>query len=247
VITIVSPEEPPERRARPDSGRAFEVRADLSPSDPLVRATLQDWIAASAVLAERPVCQRTRLKLQDCRRIAAEIVDVIDGIEPGEGTADHRRILAVTHRGRIQALAAVFACPRGAFVELLAAAPWNLLAPDDPCDLRTVRGAGVALLDATAARSALRGTGGRVALMAENPRSRERYERLGFRRMTPADRPLTLVPPGAAGHSASIRRLANGTPGPEEEQSPWMVLEPAEPARAPAPLRLFSAEPQPAA
>jgi GNAT superfamily N-acetyltransferase len=246
VISIVSLDEPPERRARPDSGRAYEARTDLSPGDPLVRATLQDWIAATAVLSQRPVSRRTLLKLEDCRRIAAELVDVIDGIEPGEGTADRRRILAVTHRGRLQAIASIFACPRGAFVELLTAAPWNLLAPDDPCDLRTLRGAGSALLEALSARSAARGTGGRLALLAENPRSRERYERLGFRRMTPSDRPLTLVPPGATGHSPSILRLAAGSPGPEEEQSPWMVLEPAAPVPVPAWVPA-EAEPQPAA
>lgn len=246
MISIVSLDEPPERRARPDTGRAFEARADLSPRDPLVRATLQDWIAATAVLAERPVSPRTRLKLEDCRRIAQELVDVIDGLEPGEGTSDARRILAVTHRGRIQALAAVFLCPRSTFVELLAAAPWNLLAPDDPCDLRTARGAGTALLHAASERGTARGTGGRLALLAENPRSRERYERLGFRRMTPSDRPLSLVPPGPGGHSASIARVAAGTPGPEEEQSPWMVLDPALPVRAPV-RRWAAPEPQPAA
>ena len=225
MISIVSPEEPPEQRARPEPGRAFEVRADLSPRDPAVRATLQDWIAASAVLAERPVSHRTRLKLEDCRRITGELLAVLAGDEPGEGTAEARRILAVSCRGRAQALASAFVCPRGTFVELLAAAPWNLLGPADPSDLRTVRGAGTALLHVIAERSAARGAGGRVALLAENPRSGQRYQRIGFRRMTPADLPLQLVPPGAHGHSPSIVRLATGAAGPEEERSPWMVLE----------------------
>lgn len=221
-------DEPPERRARPDPGWALELRTDLSPGDPAVRATLDHWIATAALLAARPASPRTRLKLEDCRRIARELLDVLDGREPGEGTPERRRLLGLSSQGRLQALVSAFVCPRGTFVELLASAPWNLLGPDDPTDLRTVRGAGSALLRRLEERSRGRGHGGRLALLAENPRSRERYARLGFRLMRPTDRPLDLVPPGRAGWSASIRRVAAGTPGPEEERSPWLVLEPPE-------------------
>ncbi len=227
MIAEVSSEEPPERRARSTQGRAtFELLPLLSPRDPVVRSTLAGWLGAAEALAARPLSRRTRLKLDDCRRIGGELLRVLSGEEPGEGTSDARRVLAVSARGRIQALTSAFLCPRATFVELLVAAPWNLLAAEDPPDLRAARGAGAALLAALVERSRARGGGGRLALLAENPRSRERYERLGFRRMDPADRPLTLVPPGGAGFSPSILRLAAGSPGPEEERSPWMLLEP---------------------
>jgi len=74
------------------------------------------------------------------------------------------------------------------------------------------------------ARSRARGTG-RLALLAENPRSLERYRRLGFRPMAPVDRPLELVPAGPDGHSVSVRRVADGRPGLEEARCPWLVLE----------------------
>jgi hypothetical protein len=220
-------DEPPERCARPDPGWALELRTDLSANDPAVRATLDHWIATAALLAARPVSPRTRLKLEDCRRITGELLDVVLGREPGEGTPEMRRLLGLASQGRLQALVSAFVCPRGTFVELLASAPWNLLGPDDPTDLRTVRGAGSALLARLEQRSRGRGHGGRLALLAENPRSRERYARLGFRLMGPGDRPLELVPPGRAGWSDSIRRVAAGRPGPEEERCPWLVLEPA--------------------
>lgn len=219
-------DEPPERRARPEPGWALDLRTDLSPGDPTVRETLETWIAAAEALAARPVTARTRLKLQDCRRIARELLDVLDGREPGEGTPEGRRLLALSAGGRIQALVSAFVCPRGTFVELLAAAPWNLLGPRDGADLRTVRGAGSALLRCLEERSRRRGHGGRLALFAENPRSLECYRRLGFRRMGPQDRPLELVPPGRDGWSPSIRQVADGHPGPEEAASPWLVLEP---------------------
>jgi GNAT superfamily N-acetyltransferase len=220
-----SVEEPPEPTAHPRAGWAFELCTDLSTSDPSVQATLQSWIATAAVLATRPLTPRTRLKLEDSRRIAEELAHVLANEEPGEGTPERRRLLGVTLHGQPQAIVTAFPCPRGTFVELLVAAPWNLLGPGDPCDLRTVRGAGAALLARLEARSRTRGCGGRLALMAENPRSRERYERLGFRRMCPADAPLELVPAGRDGWSPSILRVASGHPGPEEERCPWMVLE----------------------
>lgn len=225
MIFAASVEEPPEPSARPRSGWAFELCTDLSPGDPAVRATLQDWIATAAVLATRPLTPRTRLKLEDSQRIAEELAHVLANEEPGEGTPERRRLLGVTSRGQLQAIVSAFVCPRGTFVELLLAAPWNLLGPDDPCDLRTVRGAGAVLLARLEERSRERGCGGRLALMAENPRSLERYERLGFRRMCAADGPLELVPCGREGWSQSILRVARGSPGPEEERCPWMVLE----------------------
>jgi GNAT superfamily N-acetyltransferase len=218
-------DEPPERSARPEPGWAHELRTDLSLGDPTVRATLEHWIATAAHLSARPVAPRTRLKLEDCRRIARELLDVLDGREPGEGTSERRRVLGLASGGRLQALVSAFVCPRGTFVELLASAPWNLLGPGDPTDLRSVRGAGSLLLARLEERSRRRGHAGRLALLAENPRSLERYARLGFRLMRPADRPLELVPRGQDGWSASIRRVAAGAPGPEEARSPWLVLD----------------------
>jgi hypothetical protein len=49
---------------------------------------------------------------------------------------------------------------------------------------------------------------------------------MGFARMRPSDAPLSLVPQGDHGWSESILRLAKGRAGPEEEKSPWMLLDP---------------------
>ena len=86
--------------------------------------------------------------------------------------------------------------------------------------------AGTALLAHASAWSAACGAGGAVALQAENPRAAAFYERLGFRRMTPADDPLSVVPRGERGWSPEIQRVALGRPGAEEARSPWLVLGP---------------------
>jgi hypothetical protein len=82
-----------------------------------------------------------------------------------------------------------------------------------------------------------------VALQAENALSLRYYEGLGFGRMAAADGPLTVVPPGARGHSPSILRVASGCPGDEERRMPWLLLDPGRrPATAsePGPLALAS-------
>lgn len=219
-------EEPPERTARPKGRATVDRCTSLHPQDPAARITLDEWLGAVRVLESRPITPLTRQKLQDCRRIADELARVLAGTEPGEGTAAQRTLRAAVGSGRIQALSSMFACPGATFVELLVTAPWNLLGADDPPDLRTVRGAGAVLVAEALEWSRRRGCGGRVALQAENARSMGFYERVGFRRMAAGDRPLSLVPPGDRGWSPSIVRLALGVPGPEEEQSPWLVLEP---------------------
>ena len=70
------------------------------------------------------------------------------------------------------------------------------------------------------------GAGGRVTLQAENPRSLAVYERMGFTRIRPSDAPLALVPKNGKGWSAPVLRLAQGKLGPEERNSPWMILDP---------------------
>jgi hypothetical protein len=45
--------------------------------------------------------------------------------------------------------------------------------------------------------------------------------------MRPEDGPLGLVPPGDAGWSPEILRVAAGRPGPREREMPWLGLEPS--------------------
>lgn len=218
-------DEPFERIARQPRPASFRILS-LSPADPDLRAELRawDWVARS--LLSRGVSAATRPRLQDSRRIVAELTGVLDGHEEGEGRPPDRLIRAAVHRGQIQGLASVFLCPRAAFIELLATAPWNLLAPEDPADARSVRGAGRALVLHASALARANGAGGRVTLQAENPRSLTIYERMGFTRIRPSDAPLALVPKNGKGWSAPILRLAQGKPGPEERISPWMILDP---------------------
>jgi GNAT superfamily N-acetyltransferase len=224
-------DEPDERRARPDHGRApFHIAVGLDAGDPALHATLRgwDWIARS-LLSRGAVAPQTRPKLEDSRRIVGELQRVLAGDEPGEGTDAERHVVAAVADGRIQAAAALFACPQAVFVELIATAPWNLLAAGDPPDARSIRGAGSALLSFAERWSRESGRGGRLALQAENPRAFGIYERMGFQRMRPSDAPLALVPQGDHGWSESILRLAQGRAGPEEEKSPWMLLDPERP------------------
>jgi hypothetical protein len=227
-----SPKDPPERSARPGRGRASFTFQHLPPDDPELQETLRswDWIARS-LLAGGQVSQETRLRLEDVRRIATELARVLAGDEDGEGDAAERTVTVARHRGRIQAVSTWVPCRRSLFVELLAAAPWNLLAPGDPTDGRAVRGSGPALLGCLGRLSRTTGRAGRLALQAENPRARAVYERLGFAAMRPSDAPLANVPSGKKGWSDSVVRLARGRPGADERQMPWMLLDPA---RAPA-------------
>lgn len=210
-------------------GRAEEIRLHRShPHDPVLRAALREWDwTARGLLARGAVIHETRLRLEDGRRIQQELSNVLDGVEPGEGTATHRNLFVARAGGRIQAVASMFTCPRAVFVELVATAPWNLLAAADPEDARTVRGAGSTLVQHARTWSLATGRGGRVALQAENPRCRAYYEHHGFERMTATDRPFELVPPGDHGFSPEVRRVAEGREGPAEEKSPWMLLDPA--------------------
>jgi hypothetical protein len=223
----VAASEPPERPARPVRGRASFTFEHLPSDDAELREALRswDWIARS-LLAGGLVAPETRLRLEDGRRIAGEVARVLAGDEDGEGDAAERTVTVARHRGRIQAVATWLPCRRSVFVELLAAAPWNLLAPGDPPDARAVRGSGPALLACLSRLSRALGRGGRLALQAENPRARAVYERLGFVGMRPSDAPLANVPPGKKGWSDSVVRLARGRPGADERAMPWMLLDP---------------------
>ena len=226
-----SSDEPPERNARPGVGRASLDPEYVSTTDPGWCDTLEAWLGAIEQLESYRLCTLSRARLQDSHRICKELLHVLRGSEPGEGRSCDRSLLAVGCLGRTQALSSMFACPRGTFVELIATAPWNLLGKDDPPDPRTLRGAGSALMGEAVSWSRRRGRGGRVALQAENPRTLGFYERTGFRRMVPADEPLTLVPRGESGWSPEILRMVRGCPGPDEERSSWLVLDPAPTAR----------------
>jgi len=224
-----SADEPPQRTARPEARRAFSLSAErVSISDPTWCTTLDAWLDVIGPLKHAPVSPATKAKLEDSRRICSEFVRVLRGKEPGEGRGCERSLFAVRALGYTQALSSMFACPEGTFIELMATAPWNLLGKDDPPDPRTLHGAGSALVGEAVSWSRLRGCGGRVALQAENPRTLGFYQRIGFRRMAPGDKPLALVPRGESGWSPEILRVAEGCQGPEEERAPWLVLNPVE-------------------
>jgi hypothetical protein len=223
-------EDPFERSARRYDARAAGFRIiSLTADAPELEATLRswDWIARS--LLSSGVSAPARLRLDDLRRILAELERVLHGEEDGEGTRDARLVRAAVARGHLQALTTVFLCRRAAFIELLASAPWNLLGPQGPdgrTDARAVHGAGCALIAEASALARQAGAGGRVALQAENPRSEALYQRLGFAPMRPSDAPLALVPRGGKGWSPPVLRLARGEPGPDERRMPWLIRDP---------------------
>ena len=226
-------EEPPSSIARAAPARAVPLLCSAVPAhDADARATLDAWLGAIPVLEARRLSAGTRARLADSRAVCGELARVLAGAEPGEGRAAERTLHVASARGRTQGLCTMFACAGGTFVELLVTAPWNLLGPEDPGDPRTVRGAGTALVSVASRWSAARGAGGAVALQAATVRAAAFYERLGFRPMRADDAPLSLVPAGEAGFSPSVLRLALGRPGPEERESPWMLLEPRRAARA---------------
>jgi GNAT superfamily N-acetyltransferase len=230
----VQGEEPPSPTAHPLQGRAPSiVTLQVPPHDPAARNALEAWLDAIPLLLQRDLTPTTRTRLADDGRIAEELASVLDGREPGEGRGPDRTLHLALARDRVQGLCSMFACPGGTFVELLVAAPWNVLGRQDPPDPRTVRGAGTALIEVASLWSARRGTGGRVALQAENPRAAAFYERLGFRPLLPRDEPLTIVPPGERGWSPEIVRVAMGRPSAAEVRSPWLVLEPLRVVAAP--------------
>jgi hypothetical protein len=241
-------DEPSERSARPLRAASFRILS-LSPGDPALPTLLRrwDWIARS--LLSRTQSNSTRARLADWRRIAGELLAVLEGHEDGEGAPAERLVRAAVHRGELQALATIFLCPRAAFVELLVSAPWNLLGPDDPPDARAVHGAARALLVGASALACAAGAGGRVALQAENPRCQALYEHLGFTLMRPSDAPLALVPRGKKGWSEPVLRLARGQAGPEERRAPWLIFDPerrragAAVAPMPAPRRAAAGGP----
>jgi hypothetical protein len=236
--SLSATEDPPSSIARAFGARAVPILCSaIPPRDAEARSTLAAWLDAIPVLEARRLSAQTRARLGDSRAVCAELARVLDGTEPGEGRASERTLHVATARGRAQGLCSMFACPGGTFVELLVTAPWNLLGPDDPGDPRTVRGAGTALVEVASSWSARRGCGGAVALQAATLRAAAFYERLRFRAMRADDDPLSIVPAGNAGWSASILRLAGGRPGVEERESPWMVL----PARAAGVVRVATA------
>ena len=219
-------EDPPSSLARAEApARASILCTSANPRDRGVRATLEAWLEAIPILERRALSAPTRTRLEDSLAVCRELARVIDGIEAGEGRAAERTLHLATVRGRVQGLCTMFGCPGGTFVELLVTAPWNLLGPGDPPDPRTVRGTGTALVAAASSWSAVRGCGGAVALQAATLRAAAFYERLGFRRMRPEDRPLALVPPGDEGWSPEILRVAAGRPGLREHEMPWLFLE----------------------
>ncbi|MGC3998704.1 MAG: GNAT family N-acetyltransferase [Anaeromyxobacter sp.] len=223
-------DDPFERSARQPSPAGFRIRS-FSPDDPTLLATLRGWQLTTRRLLAQAASADTRARLEDSRRIVDELVQVLTGDEDGEGVAEERLVRAAVSGGEIQAFTTVFLCPRAAFIELLATAPWNLLGPGDPPDRRAVRGAGRALVQHASALARAAGAGGRVALQAENPRSLAVYERLGFGFMRPSDAPLALVPRGDKGWSAAVVRLARGAPGPDERRAPWLLFDPDRPER----------------
>jgi GNAT superfamily N-acetyltransferase len=220
-------EEPPSSGARAHPARATRiVTLQVELPAPLAQITLRSWLEAIPLLERRDLTAATRARLEDARRITEELTNVLAGVEPGEGRGSERTLHLALARDRVQGLCSMFACPRGTFIELLVSAPWNVLGPRDPPDPRSVRGAGTALVEAAATWSARRGCGPRVALQSDNPRAVAFYERIGFHAMTPADDPLSLVPPGERGWSPAVVRVAQGRPGVEERRSPWLVLDP---------------------
>jgi hypothetical protein len=223
--TSTTLDEPEERIARAARPRARFTHRDVDPGDAALLARLRAWASAARTLAA--VEAEATLQLEDDLRILEELERVLTGDEDGEGTSDARRVVAAVAEGSVQGICSWFACPRGAFVELLAVAPWNLLRRGGAPDPRAVPGAGRALVAEVSRRSRALGSGGRVALQAENPRARAAYERMGFARMRPSDVPLALVPPGAHGWSESLRRLARGRVALADARQPWMLLDPA--------------------
>jgi hypothetical protein len=223
----VSKSDPPERNARPRRGRASFSVEHLPPDDLELLETLRSWTwIARSLLSGALVSDESRVRLEDARRISSEIARVLAGDEDGEGDAAERSVTVARHRGRIQAVMSWVPCRRSLFVELLATAPWNLLAPGDPPDSRAVRGSGTALIGWLSRLSRSTGRGGRVSLQAENPRARTVYEKLGFAAMRPSDAPLANVPHGKKGWSDSVVRLARGRAGADERAMPWMLLDP---------------------
>jgi GNAT superfamily N-acetyltransferase len=225
------PEEPNERRAHPLlPGWAPSCITEMDPRDPALARLVDAWVTqARALLHQRGPGSATRLRLGDGLRILEELAGVLAGAMPGEGSGAEREVWVAAARGHVQAVCSLFECRAGLFVELIAAAPWNLVGGEVPRDLRATRGAGTALLAHAVARSRALGHAGRLALQAENPRARRFYERLGFVRMRASDAPLSLVPRRDEGWSASVLRLACGKPGRAEARAPWMVLHPVHP------------------
>lgn len=220
-----SADDPPKPISRPSAAPATFDLERLSPNDTSWWSTLRGWQLTISTLRRGAVSTSTRVRLGDAERICDELLRVLQGAEPGEGRARDRVLFEVRGRDVVQALATMFACPGGTFIELIVTAPWNLLGEADPVDSRTIRGAGSALIRHAVSWSRLRGCGGRIALQAENPRTLAFYERAGFRRMQPEDDPLELVPPGDLNWSPEILRLAHRIPDPGGERSPWLVLD----------------------
>jgi len=218
-------DEPSQRTPRRIRPPGFRITS-LAPDAPELAALLRGWDWVARSLLFRGVGQATGVRLNDSRRIVGELLRVLCGEEGGEGAAHERRVRAAVKGDRVEAVASVFLCSRATFIELLASAPWNLLGEGDPPDRRTVRGAGLALIEDASALAREGGAHGRVALQAENPRCLALYERFGFSRVRPSDAPLGLVPRGGTGWSPSVLRLARGAPGPMEQRAPWLVLDP---------------------
>ena len=243
-MNLTSLDDPHERCARADA-RAELTLHHLDPGDTLLGAGLAEWERlATALLGGCDLGAQTRPRIEDDLRIIHELRNVLDGVEPGEGTARERAVCAAFAHGRLQGVCSYFECPGGVFIELLATAPWNLLRGGAP-DRRAVRGVGQALIGLAQRISFAAGHGGRVALQAENPRCLEHYYRIGFQVMRPSDLPLALVPKGEKGWSPEALRVARGQCGPAEAKAPWLLLDPGRrvlgvrrvQARAPAEVR----------
>lgn len=224
--TALASEDPAEPVARSGVGRALQELIVLGSSgrvDPAL--TLGAWLGTVGYIEDRPLSPTTRKKLRDWHRVSSEFAAVLAGEDLGEGPASQRLIRFAVAGGRIQGISSLFACPRGTFVEFLVTAPWNLLGPRDPRDLRTVRGAGTTLLNDALVLGRRRGCG-RIALQAENRRALAFYEHMGFRPMHASDLPFSLVPCIDSGWSPSVVRLAAGRGKSKASLSPWLVLDP---------------------
>ena len=191
------------------------------------RRTLETWLQAIGIISLRRLTTTTLLRLEDAKEVGGELSRVLDGLEAGDGPGAERVLVRAECRGHTQAVCSMFARRLGTQIECLVAAPWNLLRAGDPADLRTIRGAGTALVLAAVAWSQHRGCGGKVSLQAANARALAFYERLGFRRVSARHDPLALglLPP--AGERAELHAAAGGERDRSAPWDPWMVFDPS--------------------
>src|SRR5260370_20957961 len=178
------------------SKEGFEI-APLDGAEGLLRA----WDAGFQALLVNPgVTAPTRADLQAGRRITGELAATLR--QPGK-----RSLLATWLRGAVQCVGSLQVSRRALFVDYLASAPWNLLRGADLRDPRTAHGACSALIEHAVRLSRAAGLQGRLSLEADNPRCRQIYFHLGFRRA--AGEAGDLIPrPALAADASHLMLLA---------------------------------------